>query len=184
MAFAYRYVVASVDCGSIANTTADRRDVFSDAARGRKQKTSKEEGPMKARNLLLMVIMTIVPAWAQQQNPGPDPIAETLFPPELVMLHQKAINLDDAQKNYIRAEISKAQSRFTELQWQMQDAMESLVAIIGKDTPEEQLVLSQLDKVLNVEREIKKVQITLMVRIKNKLTPEQQEKLRHLRKPS
>jgi hypothetical protein len=41
--------------------------------------------------------------------------------------------------------------------------------------------MAQLDKVLNTEREVKRTQIALMVRIKNKLTPEQQSRLRQLR---
>jgi hypothetical protein len=41
--------------------------------------------------------------------------------------------------------------------------------------------MAQLDKVLNAEDEVKRTQIALMVRIKTKLTPEQQARLRHLR---
>jgi Spy/CpxP family protein refolding chaperone len=41
--------------------------------------------------------------------------------------------------------------------------------------------MSQLDKVLNSEREIKRTQISLLIRIKNKLTPEQQAQLQKLR---
>ncbi len=32
----------------------------------------------------------------RQQPTGPDPVTENLFPPELVMAHQKAIDLSDA----------------------------------------------------------------------------------------
>jgi len=42
-------------------------------------------------------------------------------------------------------------------------------------------VLDQLEKVLGWEREIKRAQITLMVRIKNGLSAEQQARLRQLR---
>ncbi len=45
---------------------------------------------------------------AAQQPAGHDPLAENLFPPELVMSHQKAIGLDEAQKTYIRGELLKA----------------------------------------------------------------------------
>lgn len=114
-------------------------------------------------------------------TPGRDPVGENLFPPELVMSHQKAIGLEDAQKTSIRSEILKTQTRFTELQWQLQDAMETLVYLLRKDTVDEPQVLAELDKVLNFEREIKRTQLGLAVRIKNKLTPEQQARLRQLR---
>lgn len=116
-----------------------------------------------------------------QQPPGPDPIAENLFPPDLVLSNQKAIGLDETQKNFVRSEVLKAQTRFTELQFQLQDAMETLVGLLKQSPADESQVLAQLDKVLNAEREVKRTQIALMVRIKNKLTPEQQARLRQLR---
>lgn len=119
-----------------------------------------------------------------QQSPGQDPVAENLFPPDLVMAHQKAIGLDEAQKSFLRSELLKTQTRFTELQWQLQDNMETLVGLLKQNPVDEVQALAQLDKVLSSEREIKRAQITLMVRIKNKLTLEQQARLRQLRAES
>jgi Spy/CpxP family protein refolding chaperone len=45
----------------------------------------------------------------------------------------------------------------------------------------EQQALAQLDKVLDIEREIKRLHIGLAVRLKNRLTPEQQEQLQKSR---
>lgn len=41
--------------------------------------------------------------------------------------------------------------------------------------------MGQLDKLLAAVREIKRTQLTLLVRIKNRLTPEQQARLRERR---
>ena len=140
---------------------------------------------MRNSVLLALAWILLAPAFlAAQQPSGRDPVAENLFPPELVMAHQRAIGLDDAQKAYIRGELLKAQTRFTELQWQLQDAMEALESLLKQSPVEESQVLSQLEKVLNWEREIKRAQIGLLVRIKNKLTAEQQSKLRKLRAES
>jgi len=59
--------------------------------------------------------------------------------------------------------------------------MEKLIALAKQPHVDEQQILAQLEKVLAAEREIKKEQVTLLVRIKNKLTPEQQGKLAELR---
>ena len=136
---------------------------------------------MLNRILIWPAVLLYTVFLAAQQHPGPDPMAENLFPPELVMAHQKAIDLSDAQKTSIRAELLKAQTRFTELQWQLQDAMEGLVSLLKQPSADESEVMSQLDKVLTSEREIKRTQISLLVRIKNKLTPEQQAHLQKLR---
>jgi Spy/CpxP family protein refolding chaperone len=115
------------------------------------------------------------------QQPDQDPIGQSFFPPELVIQHQEAIGLSTEQKDAFKAEIRQAQLKFTELQWKLQDEMEKMISLVKQPHPDEPQVLAQLDKVLAAEREVKREQITLLVRIKNKLTPEQQSKLAELR---
>jgi Spy/CpxP family protein refolding chaperone len=143
---------------------------------------------MKLRVIGLFAFLLIVavaavsqhtPQPAQPGGPphGPDPLAQNLFPPELVMTHRKALALTEEQKAAIKDETMKASGRFTELQWQMQDEMEQMVELTRGATVDEQRVLAQLDKILAIEREVKRAQLTLAIRIKNKLTAEQQAKL-------
>lgn len=113
---------------------------------------------------------------------GPDPLGQSFFPPELVMQSQEAIALSDEQKAYLRAEIREAQMKFTDLQWKLQDEVEKMISVARQPHVDEQQALAQLEKVLSVEREVKRAQIALLVHIKNKLTPEQQTKLELLRK--
>jgi Spy/CpxP family protein refolding chaperone len=112
---------------------------------------------------------------------GQDPIAEHLLPPELIMQNQKAIGLTDAQKNSVIGEIKQAQGRMVDVQWDLQRAVERMVELLKPDKVDEQAVLGQLDKVLAAEREVKRTQLGLMLRLKNILTPEQQRMLRDLR---
>jgi Spy/CpxP family protein refolding chaperone len=118
---------------------------------------------------------------ARGQQLDQDPIGQSFFAPELVIQHQEAIGLSPEQKDSFKAEIRQAQLKFTELQWKLQDEMEKLIALVKQPRVDEQQALAQLEKVLAAEREIKKEQVTLLVRIKNKLTPEQQSKLTELR---
>jgi Spy/CpxP family protein refolding chaperone len=118
----------------------------------------------------------------QPPVPPADPLAQNLFPPELVMQHKQAIGLTDEQKAAIRDELIKAGTRFNELQWQMQDEMETLVGLTKGTTVDEQRVLAQLDKVLGVEREVKRTQLAVAMRIKNKLTAEQQAQLQEIQR--
>jgi Spy/CpxP family protein refolding chaperone len=115
------------------------------------------------------------------QQPDQDPIGQSFFAPELVIQHQEAIGLSAEQKEYLKTEIRQAQLKFTELQWKLQDEMEKLVSLVRQPRVDEQQVLAQLERVLAAEREIKREQVTLLVRIKNKLTAEQQGKLFELR---
>src|SRR5215475_13262931 len=119
-----------------------------------------------------------------QQQPRPphppmDPMGE-MFPPEMIMQHQRELALTEDQKAFMRSEINKTSTRFNELQWQLQDAMEALHDTMKANVVDEQQALAQLNRVLDGEREIKTLHMQLAIRLKNKLTPEQQEKLRAL----
>src|SRR6266436_7058975 len=122
----------------------------------------------------------------QQQQPPPppppDPLGDAIFPPEMVMQHQRELGLTDDQKTFMRGEINRTTARFNELQWQLQDAMEALHETMKANSVNEQLALSQLDKVLDNEREMKHLHMELAIRIKNKLTPDQQTKLQSMRR--
>ena len=119
----------------------------------------------------------------QQPPPSPDdPFADAMFPPEMIMSHQHELGLSDQQKQFMRGEINRTTTRFNELQWQLQDAMEALHETMKSNPVNEQQALAQLDKVLDSEREIKRLHIELAIRIKNQLTPEQQMKLQQMRR--
>jgi Spy/CpxP family protein refolding chaperone len=112
---------------------------------------------------------------------GDDPFGQSFFAPELVFQNQEALGLTDEQKEYFKGEMRQAQGKFTDMQFKLQDEMEKLVMIVRSPRVDEQQTLAQLEKVLSMEREIKRAQIGLLVRIKNKLTPEQQAKLQDMR---
>lgn len=136
--------------------------------------------------LLCWLLLGWSPVFAQPNPdaPSPDPIGQNLFAPDLVFSHAEAIGLTDAQRTSIQSVMLNAQSRFAEFQPRLQQAMQTMVSLIGQSRVDEAQVLSQLDKVLSVEREIKRTQIGLMIRIKNVLTPEQQARLRQMRAES
>ncbi len=110
-----------------------------------------------------------------------DPIGRQLFPPELVMSHQREIGLGEEQRNTIKREIEKAQSRFLDLQWRMQEESEKLILLLQARPIEEARVLAQADSVMNLERDTKKTHLALLIRIKNTLTVEQQARLKEIR---
>ncbi len=108
---------------------------------------------------------------------GPDPIARNLFPPDFIMSHSDDIGLTPEQRASIRDEIRKAQNQFTDMQWQLEDAVEALGGLLKSSVVDERAALSQLEKVLDLERSIKRAQLGLMIRLKNKLSANQQSEL-------
>jgi len=133
---------------------------------------------------IVIAIVGLCCCTALGQKPGSDPLGDNLFPPELVMAHQQEIGLTEEQREYLKVESRKAQLRFTELQWQLLDESEKLAALVKQEHVDEQQTLATLDKILDVEREIERLQISLVVRIKNKLTSEQQARLMDIKRAS
>lgn len=113
--------------------------------------------------------------------PGPDPLGHLMFPPDMILSHARQLNLTDEQKAAMRTEIQRTTASFQELQWKLQDQVELLQEAMKSTSVNEQQALAQLDKVLDLEREIKRLHIGLAVRLKNRLTPEQQEQLHKMR---
>jgi Spy/CpxP family protein refolding chaperone len=120
------------------------------------------------------------PGQAQRGGPQGDPMAENFFPPELVMQNQQVIGLTDEQKTTIRETMQKFMGKFTDLQWQQSAEQETMNSLLKQEHPDETKVLAQLDKVLKIENEIKRIHLSIMIKIKNTLTTEQQAKLRQI----
>ena len=114
----------------------------------------------------------------------PVPTRSDIFPPELVMQHQAAIRLSETQRTALIAEVKRVQASSIDQQFEMQRTVERLVDALKADKPDEKQVIAQLDAVLAIEREIKRLHIGLAVRIKNLLSPEQLNQLRALRTSS
>jgi hypothetical protein len=112
---------------------------------------------------------------------GEDPMAKFLFPPDVIMSHQQAINLSDSQRTSIGTLIVDAQKNFVPAQFKIAAEMERLQSLIDGPAVDEGKVLDEVDRVLALERDIKRAQLTLMIRVKNLLTPQQQDALSKLR---
>ncbi len=110
-----------------------------------------------------------------------DPIGEALFPVELVMRHRTRIGLSESQGEVIRGELQKAQAKFLDVQWTMQGATESLVGLLRAERVDEAKALALAEEVMGLEREMKKTQLALLIRVKNALTAEQRSALERLR---
>jgi len=113
---------------------------------------------------------------------GGDPLARYLFPPELIMANQDAINLTDSQRNSLQQAMADAQGKFITMQFKMSSEVERLQTLLKPSSVDETQVLEQVDRVLAVERDVKRAQLSLMIRIKNMLSAQQQSRLNQLRR--
>jgi len=141
---------------------------------------------MKRRCSLVIALLVVAAVDARGQAPGPgqDPLAPHVFPPELVMRHATEIGLDERQRSAIKEVVVKMQARFLDLQWDLQAESEKMVRLLQASPIDETAVLAQADKVMGLEREVKRTHLSLLVRVKNLLSEAQREKLSQLRRRS
>ncbi|HEY6209689.1 MAG TPA: periplasmic heavy metal sensor [Gemmatimonadales bacterium] len=146
----------------------------------------------RALSVIVVLALLAVSGVQSQQPPGgpggpaspprpDDPLSRFLFPPELVMQQQQAIALKPEQRTAITRAIKEFQGKVLDLQWQMQEETERFGELLDKQLVDQAAALGQLDKLLAVEREVKRTHIGLLIQIKNQLTAEQQARLTQLR---
>jgi len=111
-----------------------------------------------------------------------DPLAERLFPPDLVLRNGEAIGLSDEKRQEILSRVEKAQARFQEFESALVKERAAMVVLLDREKPDETAVLKQLDNLLARERDIKREQFGLMLSLRNMLTAQQQVLLKELRK--
>jgi Spy/CpxP family protein refolding chaperone len=133
------------------------------------------------KRLILLVALFAVAAYGQTP-PDDDPIGKQLFPPELIMSQSQKLHLDDKQRAMIKTEVQRAQSKFFDLQWEAKEAGDAMGQMLQQTPIDEARVLEQADKVMSLEREIKKIHLSLLIRIKNGLTREQIAELMQMRR--
>jgi Spy/CpxP family protein refolding chaperone len=132
-----------------------------------------------------LLALALIGAMAMAQTPPPangDELAQHLFAPELIAKYRQEIALDDAQAKQLKEMVQKAQSRFLDLQWDMQAEAGKLAQLLRSRRVDESAAIAQADRVMSMERDVKKAQLSLLIRIKNLLTDAQQNRLAELRR--
>ena len=138
---------------------------------------------MKRSLAALCLAVSLLPSASGEAPSGEgDPLGRFLFAPDKVLGHAQEIGLEEAQRKAIRNEVQKAQSKFLDFQFDLQSETERMTLLLREKPVDEAKVLGQVDRILALEKEIKKTQISLLVRIKNLLTAAQQAKLTELQK--
>ena len=136
---------------------------------------------MKHLFLILMLFSAAAPADSPATNPT-DELAQNLFAPEIVLKFREEIGLDAGQSKALKEMIQKAQAKFLDLQWDMQAETGKLASLLKARQVDSAAALAQVDRVLTLERDVKKAQLALLIGIKNLLSNTQQDQLVELRR--
>jgi len=139
--------------------------------------------PRRAILLLLGgMLVASFPAAAADAGLPVDQVARLVFPPNLVIRHQREIGLTPEQRQALIAEMQRTQSDLVPLEIELGETAAELGALLAAPRVDEARALDLTARVLELEGRIKHRRMALLVRIKNRLTDEQQMRLRRLRR--
>ena len=106
---------------------------------------------------------------------------ENLFEPGLVVRLGAQVGVDPAVVEAARTQMQTFRPKLEEAQQKLRTDTVALNDLVKQDHPDVQTCLAQLDKVLEDERAVKRMNLEAALTIKNKLTPEQITQLIQLR---
>jgi Spy/CpxP family protein refolding chaperone len=115
------------------------------------------------------------------QGAAADPIAQRVFPPDLIMGHAGEIGLTPLQRDRIIEEVKSLQSHADQIAPRLERDRAQMIIDLDAEPADEARVLKALDDVLASEREIKRLHIATLVRLRNLLTPAQRARLNAFR---
>jgi Spy/CpxP family protein refolding chaperone len=115
-------------------------------------------------------------------GPGRPPFMDDLYRPEMVMRNQGALAITPEQKTAMAAAIRATQDRLGTVQWDLEAKSEALTKLVDGDKIDADAALATATQVIDLEGQVKKEHLKLLITIKNLLTPAQIAKLRELRK--
>lgn len=96
---------------------------------------------------------------------------------ELAIKNYKELGLNKQQRETLLKALEKAESSFTRWRLDLDLENRNLAELLKPDVPEENAVLAQLEKILEIEKKIKLERMKLLIMVKKMLSDEQENKV-------
>lgn len=108
---------------------------------------------------------------------GQDLFQGTLFPADLVMKNRETISLTDQQAEKIKTIHGKNAGEFSTLRWDLDAENEKLKKMLQEPKINSEAAQKQMDKILNLENQLKKKQFGNLLAIRGELSEDQAKTL-------
>jgi Spy/CpxP family protein refolding chaperone len=125
----------------------------------------------------ICLVLFATAATAQAQGAPKDVFKGKLFPPNVILEHQDELNLSKEQFATIRAAVVEVQANVAEHEWDLREAYQRVMSGLDESPVDEEKVLKNIEAVLLAENEVKKLQVAMLIKLRNLLTDEQMKYL-------
>lgn len=136
---------------------------------------------MKKGLLILLVCTCFAVSAAGANQPKDDVFKGKLFAPNVILENQAELGLSKQQFTEIKRAVVDVQANVAEHEWDVREAYQNILAELDRTPIDQEQVLGYVDAALRAENEVKKLQVAMLIRLKNLLTAEQVAYLESLR---
>ncbi len=133
------------------------------------------------KGILIVLFACVAVATAAAAGPKADMFKGKLFPPNVILEHQAELNLTREQFTAIKSAVVEIQATIAGFEWDMREAQQKVLAELDQSPVNEKRVLEHVSVVLAAENQLKKQQMTMLIRLRNLLTPDQVDYLKSQR---
>jgi len=112
-----------------------------------------------------------------------DPMKRALVEPIMALEFAEEIGLTRAQRSQIEAELKTATAKFRPLEERLRSETRIMFELLERPGVTEREALEQLERILELEKQIKQVNLLCSLHVRAQLRPEQREKLNSLPVP-
>lgn len=131
--------------------------------------------------LILLACIVLGAPDAGAAPPKEDVFKGKLFAPNVILENQAELGLSKQQFTEIRRAVVEVQANVAEHEWDIAEAYQNIMDRLDQSPIDEEQVLEYVGAALRAENEVKKLQVAMLIRLKNLLTEEQIAHLESLR---
>ncbi len=129
---------------------------------------------------LLFILTLLIGSLVNAQ----DVFKTELFSAELVLTNREEIKLNDSQIDNITNIYMYDMSVYNSLKWDLDAELVKMEGLLSQVQIDSISALNQMNKILDLETELKIKRLSMMINIKNELTGDQQKKLQKIKSES
>lgn len=122
---------------------------------------------------LILLIAGLMVGVASAAGVKPDVFKGKLFAPNVILEHRVELDLSKQQFTKMKAIVLEVQTGVAEHEWDMQEAYQAVMKELNEAPIDESKVLKHAMAAMLAENQVKAKQMTMLVRLKNMLTPQQ-----------
>ena len=136
---------------------------------------------MKKGLLILLACTCLGVTAVDAKEPKDDVFKGKLFAPNVILENQAELGLSKQQFTEIRRAVVDVQANVAEHEWDVREAYQNILAELDRTPIDQEQVLEYVGAALRAENEVKKLQVAMLIQLKNLLTAEQVAYLESIR---